>query len=72
MKKTYKIEVDCPNCANKIEEHINQMEGIKSASINFLTQKFIIDFEDDVETKSLMKKVIKTCQKIDGDCEITL
>ena len=49
MKKTYKIEVDCANCANLMETATNKIEGIKSATVNFMTQKMIVEFEDGQE-----------------------
>ncbi len=70
MKKTYKIEVDCANCANKMEEATNNTEGIKSAVVNFMTQKMTVEFDDGADVKSVMENVIKNCKKVEDDCEI--
>ncbi len=70
MRNTYSIEVDCANCANKMEEAINRLTGIKNAVINFMTLKLIIEFDDDADKKTVMKEVLKVCKKIERDCEI--
>ena len=72
MKKTYKIDVDCANCANKMEQAANKTEGVKNAVVNFMTQKMIIEFEDGQDAKSVMKAVLKACKKVEPDCEIEL
>ena len=70
MKKTYKIEVDCANCANLMEEAAKKTEGVANATVNFMTQKMTVQFEDGREPKSVMKDVLKACKKIEPDCEI--
>ena len=70
MKKTYKIEVDCANCANLMEEAARKTEGVANATVNFMTQKMTVQFEDGREPKSVMKDVLKACKKIEPDCEI--
>lgn len=70
MKKTYKIEVDCANCANLMEEAANKTEGVKSASVSFMTQKMVVEFEEGQEPKTVMKNVLKACKKVESDCEI--
>ncbi len=72
MKKTYNIEVDCANCANKMEEATKKTEGIKTATVNFMTQKMIVEFEDGADAKAVMKQVLKNCKKVESDCEIEL
>ena len=72
MKKTYKIEVDCANCANKMEEAAKKTAGVKTATVNFMTQKMIVEFEDGADPKSVMKEVLKNCKIIEDDCEIYL
>ena len=72
MKKTYNIEVDCANCANKMEEATKKTEGIKTATVNFMTQKMIVEFEDGADAKGVMKQVLKNCKKVESDCEIEL
>ena len=72
MKKTYKIEVDCANCANKIEEVTKKTKGVKNATVNFMTQKMTIDFDDNVDIGSLILDIRDKCQKIDDDCDIII
>lgn len=70
MKKTYEIEVDCANCANLMEEATKKTEGIADVTVNFMTQKMIVDFEEDADEKKVMKSVLKACRKVEPDCEI--
>ena len=72
MKKTYKIDVDCANCANKMEEAANHTAGVKSATVNFMTLKMNVEFEDGADVKAVMKEVKKNCKKVEDDCEIFL
>lgn len=72
MKKTYKLEdLDCANCAAKMEEAVRNIKGVKSASVNFLTQKMIVDAEEE-EFDAIMKKAVKVCRKVEPDCTIVL
>lgn len=70
MKKTYKIDVDCANCANKMEEAANKTAGVKKATVNFMTLKMIVEFEDGQDPKAVMPEVLKNCKKVEDDCEI--
>lgn len=70
MKKTYNIEVDCANCANLMEEATRKTAGVAAATVNFMTQKMIVEFEDGSEPKNVMKDVFKACRKVEPDCEI--
>lgn len=70
MKKTYKIEVDCANCANLIEAAAKKVEGVKDASVAFITQKMKVEFEDDADAESVMADVLKAAKKIEPDFEI--
>ncbi len=70
MTKTYKIEVDCANCANKMEAAANKVEGIKSASVNFMALKMNVEFEEGADPKKVMAEVLKVCRKVESDCEI--
>ena len=72
MKKTYKIEVDCANCANKMEEATRNTAGVKDATVNFMMLKMIVEFEDGQDPKAVMKDVLKNCKKVEDDCEIYL
>ncbi len=70
MKKSYKIEVDCANCANKMEEAAQKTPGVKDAVVNFMTLKMNVEFDEGHEPKSVMKQVLKNCKKVEDDCEI--
>lgn len=70
MKKQYAIEVDCANCANKMEDCANKTEGIKEAKVNFMTLKMSVEFEEGADEKAVMKTVLKNCRKFEPDCEI--
>lgn len=72
MKKTYKIDVDCANCANKMEEATKKTEGVKNAVVNFMTLKMIVEFEEGADPKSVMQQVVKNCKIVEDDCEIFL
>ena len=72
MKKTYKIDVDCANCANKMEEAANATEGVKSATVNFMALKMRVEFEDGADEEAVMKSVLSNCKKVESDCEIFL
>ncbi len=72
MKKTYRIEVDCANCANLMEATTQKIEGVKTAVVNFMTQKMIVEFEEGHEAEQVMKNVLKACKKVEPDCEIYL
>ncbi len=70
MKKTYKIEVDCANCANKMEEAAKKTAGVKDAVVNFMTLKMKVEFEEGAEPADVMPEVLKSCKKVEDDCEI--
>ena len=70
MKKTYKIDVDCANCANKMEQAAKSTAGVKDATVNFMTLKMIVEFEEGQEPKAVMQDVLKNCKKEESDCEI--
>lgn len=72
MKKTYKIDVDCANCANKMEEAAQKTEGVKSASVNFMTLKMSVEFDEGAEPKAVMEQVRKNCKKVESDCEVSI
>ena len=72
MKKTYKIEVDCANCANKMEQAAKKTAGVKDATVNFMALKMIVEFEDGQDPKSVIKEVLKNCKVVEDDCEIYL
>ncbi len=70
MKKSYKIDVDCANCANKMEEAAKKTEGVKDATVNFMMLKMNVEFDENADVKSVMKDVLKNCKRIEDDCEI--
>ena len=70
MKKTYKIEVDCANCALKMEEAAKTVEGVADATVSFMTQKMKVEFDEGADEKAVMEKVVKACKKVEDDCEI--
>ena len=70
MKKTYKIEVDCANCANKMEEAAKKTDGVKDATVNFMTLKMKVEFEEGAQPESVMQAVLANCKKVEDDCEI--
>lgn len=72
MKKTYKIEVDCANCANLMEEATRKTDGVRNATVNFMTQKMIVEFDQGQEPETVMGKVLSACKKVEPDCEIFL
>ena len=67
MKKTYKIDVDCANCANKMEQAAKNTDGV-----NFMMLKMIVEFEEGADPKKVMKDVQKNCKVVEDDCEIFL
>ena len=70
MRKSYKTEVDCANCANKMENAANNTEGVKKAVVNFMALKMNVEFEEGANPKTVMPVVLKNCRKIESDCEI--
>lgn len=72
MKKTYKIEVDCANCANLMEDAARKTSGVSAATVNFMTQKMIVQFADGHEPRRVMQDVLKACKKVEPDCAIEL
>ena len=72
MKKTYKIEVDCANCANKMEDAARNTAGVKEVTVNFMAQKMIVEFDEGADASAVMKNVLSACKKVEEDCEIYL
>ena len=72
MKKTYKIEVDCANCANLMEEAANHTSGVKEASVNFMALKMKVEFEEGSDPKAVMEQVRLNCKRVEDDCEVFL
>ncbi len=72
MKKTYKIDVDCANCANLMEAEAKKTAGVRDAVVNFMTLKIKVEFEDGVDAKEVMERVRDNCRRVEKDCEIFL
>lgn len=72
MKKTYKIEVDCANCADKMEQAASRTEGVKAASVNFMMLKMKVEFEEGADPAEVMPRVRENCKKVEDDCEVFL
>lgn len=72
MKKTYKIDVDCANCANLMEVETKKTAGVRDAVVNFMTLKMKVEFEDGVDVKEVMNRVRENCKRVERDCEIFL
>ena len=70
MKKSYKIEVDCANCAQKMEDAAKKTDGVKDAVVNFMTLKMTVVFDEGANEKETMERVLKNCRKVESDCEI--
>ena len=71
MKKTYKCEVDCANCAAKMEEAVKKIDGVVNARVNFMTQKFMLE-ADDTNYDKILDEAVKACKKVEPDCEIEI
>lgn len=70
MKTVYKMKnLDCANCARKMEDAIRKIKGVEEISVNFMMQKMIIT-ADESQMDEIMEKVVKACKKVDPDCEI--
>ena len=72
MKKTYKIDVDCANCASKMEQAAKDPAGVADCVVNFMALKMIVEFVDGADVKAVMQDVLKNCKKVEDDCEIFL
>lgn len=72
MKKSYKIDVDCAACAEKMEVAAKKTPGVKDAVVSFMTLKMKVEFEDGADAAAVMKDVYANCKKAEDDCEIYL
>ena len=71
MQKKYSIEVDCANCAAKMENAIRKLDGVNDISVVFMTQKMVLD-ADDAHFDEIVKKVVKLCRRVEPDMEILM
>ena len=72
MKKTYKIEVDCANCANKMEEAARKTPGVQDCTVNFMALKMHVTFDEGQDPKAVMEAVRRNCKKVESDCDVYL
>jgi len=72
MKKSYKIDVDCANCANLMEDAAKKTPGVKDCTVSFMTLKMKVEFEEGADVDAVMKNVRSNCKKVEADCEIFL
>jgi len=72
MKKSYKVEVDCANCANQMEDAAKKTPGVKDCSVSFMTLKMKVEFDEGADPDTVMKAVLANCKKVEPDCEIYL
>jgi len=70
MKKTYKIEVDCANCANLMEDAAKNTPGVVDATVNFMALKMKVTFAEGADVQTVMENVLANCKKVEDDCEI--
>ena len=70
MKKSYKIEVDCANCANLMEDAAKKTDGVKDCSVSFMTLKMKVEFDEGADVDTVMKNVRDNCKKVEEDCEV--
>ncbi|MDE6445163.1 MAG: cation transporter [Muribaculaceae bacterium] len=70
MKKSFKIEVDCANCANLVEEAAGKVNGVKDLTISFMTQKMKVEFAEGADPEEVMGEILKVAKKIEPDFEI--
>ena len=70
MKKTYGIEVDCANCANKMEAAAARTEGVRACTVNFMMQKMIVEFQEGADRAAVMENVRRNCKRVESDCEV--
>ncbi|MBR6891134.1 MAG: cation transporter [Clostridia bacterium] len=72
MKKSYKIEVDCANCANLMEEAAKKTEGVADCTVSFMTLKMKVEFAEGADPDAVMKNVRANCKRVESDCEVYL
>lgn len=72
MKKSYKIDVDCANCANLMEEAAKKTPGVADCAVSFMTLKMKVEFEEGADVSQVMQNVRANCKKVESDCEIFL
>lgn len=72
MKKTFELEdLDCANCARKMQEAVEKLDGVNSCSVNFMTQKMILD-ADDARFDDILKEAVKVMKRVEPDCTVII
>ena len=72
MKKVFRMEdLDCANCARKMEDGVKKLDGVKDAKVNFIMQKFTLEADDD-KFDAVLQEAVKFCKKIEPDCRIII
>lgn len=72
MKKTFELEdLDCANCAAKMEAAIKKIDGVNDATVSYIAQKLVLDADDD-RFDAVLKEVVKICKKLESDCTIII
>ena len=72
MKKRFKlVDLDCSNCAAKMEDAIKKVDGVKDATVSFVMQKMTVE-ADDARFDDIMEEIVKVCKRVEPDCEIVL
>lgn len=72
VKKTYKIDVDCANCANLMEGAAKKTDGVKDCTVSFMTLKMKVEFDEGADVDRVMRDVRANCKKVEPDCEVFL
>lgn len=70
MKKSFKIEVDCANCANLVEEAVTKVQGVESAVVSFMTQKMKVEFAEGADQEAVLTEILKVAKRIEPDFAI--
>jgi len=70
MKKSFKITVDCANCANRIEQAVREMPSVNDCVVNFMTQKMKVELDDDVDEATIKQQLLQVARKIEPDFEM--
>lgn len=70
MKKSYKIEVDCANCANLVEQEVKKVSGVNDVTISFMTQKMKVEFEEGCDPDAVVAEMLQVAKKVEPDFEI--
>ena len=70
MKKTFRLrDLDCANCAAKMENAINKLDGVQSATVSFMTQRLTLE-ADDARFDEVLKETVRVCRKVEPDCTV--